>query len=65
MGTMLDQAELRGEARGEARGEKRGIEKGREEQRKLDEAELKKQADMIAAQATEIAQLKAQLAKKE
>ncbi len=48
MGTMLDQAELR----------------GMEKQRKLDEAELKKQADMIAAQATEIAQLKAQLAKK-
>ncbi len=50
MGTMLDQAELRGEARGEARGEKRGMEK----QRKLDEAELK-------AKVNEIMLLKAQL----
>ncbi len=72
MGTMLDQAELRGEARGE----KRGIEKGRAEQRKLDEVELKAKDEQLQNKETqlqakddEIAQLKAllkeaQLAKK-
>ncbi len=54
MGTMLDQAELRGEARGE----KRGMEK----QRKLDEAELKKQASRIAELEAQLKE--AQLAKK-
>ncbi len=63
MGTMLDQAELRGEARGE----KRGMEK----QRKLDEAELKAKETQLQAkdeqlksQAARIAELEAQLAKK-
>ncbi len=46
MGTMLDQAELRGE--------KRGMEK----QRKLDEAELKAKDDEIAKLKAKIAEMK-------